>query len=308
MLEKKNIEHSEWYEPFSFIQAADTQIGFSDDINWGGRGSGDWEVDAAHCWKLVENINKIEPSPKFLIICGDIVHAMPKGLINYSDGGLLSSSIYSNYNSWKSQNKTFKNIIDHIKIPILYVCGNHDIGDRPTPISISYYESLYGKHFYAKWLFGIRIIVINSQLFNDSSDAQELQDKQEEWLIEELSMIKNKKPKHAIIFQHQPWFINNEDEETGYYNIRKEIRKIWLPRFKESGIKKIFCGHYHRNSTSLTNDKKLEIITTSAVGKQLSQNEVNYNKSFEKDISDINPGMRIIHINDNINHNYYNFI
>ena len=131
-------------------------------------------------------------------------------------------------------------------------------------------------------------------MFNDSIDAPKQQAEQEEWLIKELKMLTDKKIKDILIFQHQPWFIQKEYEQTNYYNIDKDIRINWLRKFKEAGVSKIFCGHYHRNACVYTDDGKIEIVVTSAVGKQLSINEVNSNKYIPNDKSDIKNGMRII--------------
>lgn len=297
-----------YFENFTFIQAADPQIGFSDDISWGGKGLGKWCDDILYCKQLVDNINSLDPLPKFIVMCGDMVHAMPDGLTHPNDGGRLAVGIYSNIKSWESQNKAFLTTINKLKIPILYVPGNHDIGDRPTPESIYKYESIYGKSYYGIWIGKIRLIIINSQLFNDSIDAPIQQAKQENWLINELKLLKDNKIKDILIFQHQPWFINQENEETNYYNIDKNIRIKWLRKFKEAGVSKIFCGHYHRNACVYTDDRKIEIVVTSAIGKQLSINEVKSNEYIPNDISDIKNGMRIIHLIDGkLTHKYIEF-
>ena len=51
----------------------------------------------------------------------------------------------------KQQLKDFKRIFSRVKseIPLICVCGNHDVGNAPTPESINKYEykSLLGTNF-----------------------------------------------------------------------------------------------------------------------------------------------------------------
>lgn len=62
-----------------------------------------------------------------------------------------------------------------------------------------------------------------------------------------------------------------------------------LNKFREAGVKHIFCGHYHRNAGGLYGD--LEVIVTSAIGCQLGEDK---------------SGMRIVRVSENkIEHKYY---
>ena len=47
---------------------------------------------------------------------------------------------------------------------------------------------------------------------------------------------------------HIPMFINKPDEQDFYFNIPKQIREDFLKKISTAGIKKVFCGHYHRNA------------------------------------------------------------
>lgn len=69
-----------WKGSFFFIQGSDTQFGMIDTyidkktvITW------DEEINRAK--KCVKAINAMTPKPKFLIVCGDLIHAFPGNII-----------------------------------------------------------------------------------------------------------------------------------------------------------------------------------------------------------------------------------
>ncbi len=71
-------------------------------------------------------------------------------------------------------------------IPLVCLPGNHDIGDVPTPEDIQSYRNTFGDDYYAFWLGGVRFIVLNSQLFADSSKCEEVKREQDHWLDQQL--------------------------------------------------------------------------------------------------------------------------
>ena len=66
------------------------------------------------CEQTVDILNKMNPNPAFFIVCGDLVDAMP--------------------NEWpqirESQEKDFFRVFSKLTpdIPLVCVCGNHDVG------------------------------------------------------------------------------------------------------------------------------------------------------------------------------------
>lgn len=68
-----------------------------------------------------------------------------------------------------------------------------------------------------------------------------------------------------------------------------------LDKFNQSGVRAIFCGHYHRNAGGRY--KNLEVIVTSAVGAQIPTID-----SREKDFKS---GYRIVEVDEtNLVHKY----
>ena len=80
----------------------------------------------------------------------------------------------------------------------------------------------------------MNFIVINSQFFKDSSKVKDLALKHEQWLNEELDKAQ-KAGARTIDFQHIPWFLHAPDEESQYFSIDRDVRKIWLDKFKNAG-------------------------------------------------------------------------
>ena len=100
------------------------------------------------------------------------------------------------------------------------------------------------------------------------------------------------------------------DYADGYFPLSASTRAKWLGRLADAGITKVFCGHYHRNAGGYTNDRKLEVVVTSAVGRQLSAAEAKLNRfvSGPEGISEYKAGFRIVTVTeDTITHAYREF-
>jgi len=234
-------------------------------------------------------------------------------LTRAKDGGMASADRYTNHEYWKRQNADFKEVMSELApgIPLVCVCGNHDVGDRPTPASLRQYSAEYGDDYYSFWCGGMRAFVLNSQLLNNGLDAPEAQSAQAAWLSKELEDMASgigQQAKHAVVFQHIPWFVRDESEPSdGVFNFDPSVRMEWLSRMRAAHVSKVFCGHYHRNAGGYTADGELEVVVTSAVGRQLSAEEVATNKDL-MDLSDTRSGMRIVSVGEeSIDHKYYEF-
>lgn len=265
-----------WEGMFFFIQMADCQLGFMHENR-------SWDEENILLEKAVNHINRLHP--KFVILCGDITHATPKEKMR------------------DAQVRDFKKIVAKIDkdIPLICLCGNHDVGNIPDQSSINTYQKDFGSHYFSFWVGGVQGIVVNSSLIWDPSNAPHLYAEQLEWFKEQLQLnINNKPPIHRIVFAHHPWFLNKFDEEyelkegrydEAYFIIPKNRRLKFLHLMQKSNVSACFCGHYHRNSLAYYG--KMPIITTSAIGKQLG---------------DDTSGFRIVRVfNDRIEHEYFSF-
>ena len=265
-------------DPFYFIQAADTQLGlidafFNDKIGW--------EEEIVLIEKMIQTVNQMTPKPKFLIVCGDMVNAFP--------GDEHREAQYNDH----------KRLFDKLDkdIPLVCVCGNHDVGDTPTPDTIAKYRKDFGPDYFTFVVNDVLMIVINSQYYADRSQVPELAREHDQWLEETLASVK--KHKHAIIFQHIPWFISDPEGERTvivmdngyhvYFDMEIEMRRRMLNKLYDAGIRSVFCGHYHRNAGG--HFKDMQQVVTSAVGAQLGTDK---------------SGFRIVTVTEgSIQHKYY---
>lgn len=132
-------------------------------------------------------------------------------------------------------------------------------------------------------------LVLNSCLIQSSKDLRKPAEQQEAWLKAELARAKAEGIRHAIVFQHHPWFVESIDEPDGYHNLPRRQRYRYLDLFQQSGVTHVFAGHYHANATA--RQQSLEMVTTGAIGKPL-----------KNDVS----GLRVVIVRDTrIEHRFY---
>ncbi len=95
------------------------------------------------------------------------------------------------------QNEDFKELWSglHPDIALVCVCGNHDVGNRPTPRSISRFRASYGDEYLAFWVNGTYNIVVNNVLFVDPSGAKRIYKTQLRWLEERLKYARDHQAK-----------------------------------------------------------------------------------------------------------------
>lgn len=244
-----NQEASKWLKPFFFLQAADCQFGLIDRYLKRLEEPG-WSEETEQSELLVEACNRMEPKPRFLVICGDLVDAYP-GEKNQEEQVAEFKRIYAKLDP---------------EIPLVCVCGNHDLGEQPTLTSVELFKSNFGDDYFHFVVDGALFIVINSQFYKNREFVEEYARQQDDWL--EALLDKCKQYKHSIIFEHIPWFLRDQDEDDDYFNITKSTRVSWLNKFKQAGVSKIMCGHYHQNTGGWISDD-LELVVTSAIGAQL---------------------------------------
>jgi len=281
--EKK--EQKEWRGPFFFIQAADTQLGLMD--RWGTDGSdgkdypeANWDREIELCKQSVAAVNAMSPKPRFFIVCGDLIDAFPHEFPELR----------------VQQIKDLKNIYAKLDpdIPMVCVCGNHDIGNSPTKENIKNYQSEFGDDYFSFWHGGVAFLVLNSQFYEDPSHVEELFAKHEAWMADSLEDAKSSGCKHIVVFQHIPWFVDKADEAKFYFNVAPDLRKKKLEELHKAGVSKIFCGHYHRNAGAWypsEDDRQMEVVVTSAIGCQIGPDT---------------HGMRIVKVSeDKITHQYH---
>ncbi|XP_026207538.1 serine/threonine-protein phosphatase CPPED1 [Anabas testudineus] len=254
----EDAEH-EWTGPFCFIQAADPQLGLmkawrDGDCDGGGD---EWADEVELTKQAVEAVNQLRPKPRFMVLCGDLVHAMPDTPFREGQERDLKAALSGTDPS----------------IPMIFVSGNHDLGNTPTPSTVEQYCSSWGDDYFSFWVGGVLFLVLNSQLFYDASACPELKEAQDTWLEEQLCRFSSSstvpKPKHVLVFQHIPLYLKSPDEDNDYFNLQRGVRENLLDRFKKAGVKAVFSGHYHRNAGGCHDG--LDMVVSSAIGCQLGE-------------------------------------
>ncbi|KAK2866324.1 hypothetical protein Q7C36_002380 [Tachysurus vachellii] len=248
-------EEKKWTGPFCFIQAADPQLGLMKAWRVGDcdRGGDEWAEEVQLTKQAVRAINKLQPRPRFVVLCGDLIHAMPGCQFR------------------EEQERDLKDILRDTdpEIPLVFVSGNHDLGNTPTLDTVEQYCRAWGDDYFSFWVGGVLFLVLNSQLFFDASGCPQLEEAHEVWLEKQLQKAAKSSARHVIIFQHIPLYLRSPDEEDDYFNLQRAKRENLIHRFCQAGVKAVFSGHYHRNAGGC--HAGLDMVVSSAIGCQLGE-------------------------------------
>jgi 3',5'-cyclic AMP phosphodiesterase CpdA len=221
-----------------FVQMSDPQFGMYSN-------NADFSQETANFEFAIANANRLRPS--FVVVCGDLVNQA-------GDAAQIAEYLRIAAKLDRS-------------IPLHNVAGNHDVGNSPTPESLTAYRAKFGPDYYTFRHADFTGIVLNSSLIQHPEGAPGEALKQEAWLREQLEKIKSEGARHLAVFQHIPFFLERADEPDQYFNIPLEARKKYLDMLVKYGVHDVFAGHYHRNASGQTDS--LRIVTTGPVGKPL---------------------------------------
>lgn len=277
------------------MQLADTQIGMRESFS--GQPAG-WDEEKRLFRKAVDEINRLQPT--FAIVCGDMVDQAP-------DGKQLDKR--------PKQINDFKEVWSRCQVPLVCVCGNHDVGNRPTPTSVAQYQRDFGNDHFVFWVHNTKCLVLNSQYWKDDTDVKQLREVQDKWLEMELSKADTLQAQHVLAFVHIPPFIRKAEEPNGYFNLDKSVRQWLLSLLASHGVRTVFCGHYHRNAGGWypsEEKRKLEVVVTGAcgvnVGSNANGNELEISGMGNIDIGDDVSGVRLVSVSEQcIDHEWYSF-
>jgi Icc protein len=147
----------------------------------------------------------------------------------------------------------FQNQIKGFKAPVLFVPGNHDVGNKLIPGKggtvtterVAAFEKSLGPSFHAQTRAGVRVIGVNSPIFGSGFDQEKAM---WEFLDKELA---GPAPVPTVVFMHYPPFVKKADEGGGdYWNIEPEPRARLLALLRKGGVKTVLSGHLHRDLTN----------------------------------------------------------
>ena len=151
--------------PFFFIQASDPQFGMYSENRDFRQESANWEF-------VIASANRLRPS--FLIVTGDLTNQV-------GDANQMAE--------YKRINRQLDPAIHLYNIP-----GNHDVGNEPTPETLSAYRKNYGSDYYSFREGLVYGIVLDSSLFKAPGKVSGQAAKQEIWLNRSLHRPKPPTP------------------------------------------------------------------------------------------------------------------
>ncbi|HEY6389928.1 MAG TPA: metallophosphoesterase [Bryobacteraceae bacterium] len=221
-----------------FVQMSDPQFGMY-------TSNADFSQETANFEFAIANVNRLRPS--FVVVCGD--------LVNRADD-VAQAAEYLRVAARLDRS-----------IPLHNVAGNHDVENTPTPASLAAYRAKFGPDYYTFRHADFTGIVLNSSLIQHPEGAPQETAKQETWLLAQLQKFKAEGARNVAVFQHIPFFLERADEADQYFNIPLERRRKYLEILLKYGIRNVFAGHYHRNTSGRSG--ALQMITTGPVGKPL---------------------------------------
>jgi len=209
--------------------------------------------------------------------------------------------------------QTFKQIYSKIEdhIPLICVCGNHDVGDlKSSAFSLSRYKDRFGDDYFAFHVGGVKYIVFNSQLYVDPGEAERDSRAQNVWLDGELASDHN--AVHTVAFCHIPPFIDEPDEGEGHFNMPTKKRNDLLDKLNDAEVSHLFCGHYHRNAGGTYKD--LEVSVSASIGTNVVNSSIPGSDPLDKSgigdyiCEDDTSGFRIVAVKkDKIVHKWFSF-
>jgi serine/threonine-protein phosphatase CPPED1 len=260
----------EWKQPccfkndFYFVCMADTQLGMMQALDPKNSflplvGCEDvkdfYKAEKDFSRRAVQYINGLSPRPAFVVVCGDLVNAYP-----------------SQKEKHASEVEDYKEIFARVDpdIKLVCLCGNHDLGEKPSPVEVSNFIANFGADYFYFWFGGIKFVVLNSQLYKCDENCKELALQQDAWLDKQLEGVDLDTDQRVCVFTHIPPFIDTEDEADGYFTLSSKVRNSLLTRLAGHNCTHWFSGHFHRNVAGLYRDKVtgkyLQCITTAAIG------------------------------------------
>lgn len=143
----------------------------------------------------------------------------------------------------------FKEYIKRFKPLVLYLPGNHDIGNKPslegkvTRESLFFYKKVMGEDHWHYNKNGVHLIGIDSVILNSDYPEEETQ---RTWLVKTLREIPP--GEKILIFAHYPLFRDEPEEvpaKGNYWTIDPPARDVILYLLLRYRVAGYFCGHLH---------------------------------------------------------------
>ena len=244
--------------PIVIMQISDPQMGFITE-------GADMDYEIANLSAAVAAVNHLMPDA--VVFTGDLVHDPENG------------------EQWDKFLEISSRIDPAVKV--FHIPGNHDASIGGGSVDMSPYEKHIGADRFAETVGCVAVVGLNTVLLKDEMLDSSKESEQFIWLGEALQ--NNRGFGAGLVFTHHPFFLGNIDDSDGYSVIAPDKRLKYFDLFRNAGVKAVFAGHLHSNAEASYDG--IQMVTTSAVGRQLGSNV---------------PGVRIIMVSDGeMTHKYY---
>ncbi|NQV06224.1 metallophosphoesterase [bacterium] len=214
--------------PLRFVVIADTHIRHPHD-----------EVDAYPSNALMKERSEFvvglcnNLAAEFVVHLGDIVHPLPIDSEAHLDAVRLATGVFAG-----------------LRLPIHFVPGNHDIGDKPDalvavpPVAEEYYpvfEHHWGPPYGSFDMAGCHFVIVDTPVIGSGLARDEAQ---RSWLESDLR-IAAETGKRIFLFTHYPPFIKDRTEADHYDNVSEPGRTWLLDLIESRHVEAVFSGHVH---------------------------------------------------------------
>ena len=230
---------NEPFEPFTFVQMSDPQIGFMD------RSAGYTQSDSLFM-AAVNQVNAI--SPALVIMTGDMV--------NTPDDAV--------------QDSIYRVRAAELKAPVYTIPGNHDYMGFTREKQAVYIAKRGYDHFSFR-KHGCAFIGIDTNCIKDG--ATDAESEQWTWLEKELAAAQD--CKYTFVFVHCPIIRESIDEREDNSNFSMDQRRRYIDLFKKYGVDIVFAGHTHCPYHTIIDG--ISLYTGTAVGNCLNHATPGFN-------------------------------
>lgn len=217
-------------QTFTFAQICDTQLGF-----------GGYERDVESFKQAVKQINALKP--EFVVICGDLVNDR-------------NEKSFADFNKIKTG----------FNMPCYCAAGNHDVGNKPTLVSLQYYREVVGKDYYSFEHKGHTFVIVNTQLWK--APVKDESEKHDSWFEATLEIAANKRTRTFVV-GHLPLFLEKADEDEEYFNLPVAKRKELLSLFEKRGVVAVLGGHTHK--LLINEHKGIQLVNAETTSKNFDK-------------------------------------
>ncbi len=180
--------------------------------------------------RVVEAIRR--RAPDFVLHLGDVVHPLP------GDPGHAGAEAQA------------AEILGALEMPVHYVPGNHDIGDKPLPAQpakkvrpeyLDHWCRRYGRDAGITDIAGLRLVCLNAPLLSDDPEQ-----------VARLAALldaarQGLEARRLVVVSHYPPYLHDAGEPSHYDNIAPASRECLLAFCREASVDCVFSGHIHNH-------------------------------------------------------------